>query len=91
MLAGFFSLLRSVFLLLLVVFELEVAEFSEFLRLLSTILISLSFLFFLLAKEVDGFFKIVLSGRDALLSTLKVSGTKVDPKLAGISQTHMVR
>ncbi|KAL5572920.1 hypothetical protein UlMin_022517 [Ulmus minor] len=45
----------------------------------------------LLAKEVDGFFEIVLSGRDALLSNLRVGGTKVDPKLTGIGQAQMVR
>ncbi|KAJ6679730.1 BPS1-LIKE PROTEIN [Salix purpurea] len=32
-----------------------------------------------LAKEVDGFFKIVLSGRDALLCNLRVSDTVADP------------
>jgi hypothetical protein len=32
-----------------------------------------------LAKEVDGFFKIVLSGRDALLCNLRVSDTVGDP------------
>jgi hypothetical protein len=32
-----------------------------------------------LAKEVDGFFKIVVSGRDALLCNLRVSDTVADP------------
>lgn len=37
----------------------------------------------LVAKEVDGFFDAVLSGRDALLSTLRGDGGKVEPKPAG--------
>lgn len=37
----------------------------------------------LLTKEVDGFFEIVLSGRDALLSNLRAEGGKVELKLAG--------
>jgi hypothetical protein len=32
-----------------------------------------------LTKVVDGFFKIVLSGRDALLCNLRVSDTVADP------------
>ncbi|KAM3732647.1 hypothetical protein ACB098_11G074700 [Castanea mollissima] len=35
----------------------------------------------LLTKEVDGFFHVVLSGRDALLCNLRESGTVSDPKL----------
>lgn len=35
----------------------------------------------LLAKQVDGFFKIVLSGRDALLCNLRASGAVTDPML----------
>ncbi|XP_030489923.2 protein BPS1, chloroplastic [Cannabis sativa] len=34
----------------------------------------------LLTKEVDGFFEIVLSGRDALLSNLRADGSKIEPK-----------
>lgn len=36
-----------------------------------------------LTKEVDGFFQIVLDGRDALLCNLRASGTVSDSKLGG--------
>lgn len=37
----------------------------------------------LLTKEVDGFFDIVLAGRDALLSNLRADGIKFEPKWTG--------
>lgn len=44
----------------------------------------------ILTKEVDGFFEIVLSGRDALLSNLRGDGSKFEPKQTG-NVGHVVR
>ncbi|XP_057533608.1 protein BPS1, chloroplastic-like [Amaranthus tricolor] len=45
----------------------------------------------LLAKEVDGFFHIVLSGRDALLGNLRVSGSVFDPPKKHKMEEQLVR
>ncbi|CAK8542399.1 unnamed protein product [Lathyrus sativus] len=44
----------------------------------------------LLAKEVDGFFQVVLSGRDALLSNLRSVTPDIDYILGGKSDTQVV-
>ncbi|KAJ7962444.1 Protein BPS1 chloroplastic [Quillaja saponaria] len=45
----------------------------------------------LIAKEVDGFFQVVLTGRDALLSNLRASGTVFDRTAGGNVEEQLVR
>ncbi|CAO2824776.1 unnamed protein product [Amaranthus hypochondriacus] len=45
----------------------------------------------LLAKEVDGYFQIVLSGRDALLCNLRLSGSVIDPSKKHKMEEQTVR
>ncbi|KAJ7951179.1 Protein BPS1 chloroplastic [Quillaja saponaria] len=44
-----------------------------------------------LAEEVDGFFQVVLSGRDSLLSNLRASGTVFDQTVGGNVEKQLVR
>ncbi|XP_010276897.1 PREDICTED: UPF0496 protein 4-like [Nelumbo nucifera] len=45
----------------------------------------------LLSKEVEGFFQIVLTGRDALLCNLRVGGSKSDTRQENIAEKQVVR